>query len=116
MRMRFSLALVALAAGVVAVIVVIVLVQDALADGDPASDTLISQQVFLPLTVPYSLDKAGELTKILDDSKKKGFPLKVAVIARPAANVARIATAVPAMIQVRRERGDCDAPGECDSD
>jgi hypothetical protein len=84
MRTRFSFALVALAAGVVAVVVAILVVQDAFADGDPASDMLISQRVFLPLTVSYSLSKAGELTKILDDSKKKGFPLKVAVIARPA--------------------------------
>jgi hypothetical protein len=84
MRLRFSVALLALAAGVIAVVVAILLVQSALADGDPASDTLISQQLFLPLTVPYSLSKAGELSGILDNSKKKGFPLKVAVIARPA--------------------------------
>jgi len=84
MRLRLSVALLALAAAAVAVIVAIFLVQSAVADGDPASDTLISQHVFLPLTVGYSLGDAGRLTRLLDDSRKKGFPLKVAVIARRA--------------------------------
>ena len=53
-----------------------------LADGDPASDYLISQQVYLPLSVSYSTSTGTELTRLLADSKLKGFPLKVAVIAR----------------------------------
>ena len=63
-------------------IVAIFLVQDALADGDPASDTLITQPVFLLLSRSYSPGATGELTALLDDSKRLGFPLKVAVIAR----------------------------------
>jgi hypothetical protein len=65
-------------------VLALILVQSAVADGDPASDTLISQRVFLPLTTRYSLGHAGRLTRLLDDAKKKGFPLKVAVIARRA--------------------------------
>ncbi len=62
-------------------IVATLLVQDALADGDPASDYLITQQVFLPFQAKVSTAAAGELTGLLTDSKRKGFPLKVAVIA-----------------------------------
>jgi len=65
---------VALAAAVVPV---------ALADGDPASDYLISQQSFLPISENVSLSLEGEFTRLVDDAKQKGFPLKVAVIAKP---------------------------------
>src|SRR3954469_8588765 len=54
----------------------------ALADGDPASDYLISQPAFLPLTVPTNADRGAELAQLLADSKEKGFPLKVAIIAK----------------------------------
>ena len=54
----------------------------AFADGDPASDYLITQQVFLPLAVPYSTAAGGALTNMLNDAKQKKFPLKVAVISR----------------------------------
>jgi pyruvate/2-oxoglutarate dehydrogenase complex dihydrolipoamide acyltransferase (E2) component len=62
------------------VIVAALLVQSALADGDPASDYLISQQVFLPFNAKVSTSAADELTGLLDETKQKGFPLKVAVI------------------------------------
>ena len=52
----------------------------ALADGDPASDYLISQQVFVPFE-GVSTKSAGEITALLNDSVQKGFRLKVAVIA-----------------------------------
>ncbi|HEY3922632.1 MAG TPA: hypothetical protein VGL76_11050 [Gaiellaceae bacterium] len=54
----------------------------AFADGDPASDYLITQQIFLPLAVPYSTADGGALTNMLNDAKTKNFPLKVAVISR----------------------------------
>jgi hypothetical protein len=81
MRVRFGLALLALAAGATAVVVAIFLVHDALADGDPASDYLISQQVFVSFKANFSDADATRLRRLLDDSKQKGFPLKVAVIA-----------------------------------
>jgi hypothetical protein len=82
-RLRFGLAVLALAAAAVAVLVTIFLVHDALADGDPASDYLISQQAFLPLSENVSLPLEGEFTRLVDDAKQQGFPLKVAVIAKP---------------------------------
>ena len=82
MRKRVALAVLALAAGVAAVIVAIVVAQSALADGDPASDILIGNQVFLPYSESVPSAPAQMLAHLLADSKKKGFPLKVAVIAR----------------------------------
>jgi hypothetical protein len=81
MRLRFGIALLALAAAAVAVLVTIFLVHDALADGDPASDYLISQQLFVSFKANISGIDATRLRDLLDDSKRKGFPLKVAVIA-----------------------------------
>jgi len=83
MRLRLGLAALALTAAVVAVLVSIFLVRNALADGDPASDYLITQQTFLPLSENVSLSLEGEFTRLVDDAKAKGFPLKVAVIAEP---------------------------------
>jgi hypothetical protein len=78
---RLYAAVLAVVAAALAVIAAALLVQSALADGDPASDYLISQQVFLPFNAKVSTKAAGELTGLLADSKQKGFPLKVAVIA-----------------------------------
>ena len=81
MRARFSLALLALAAGTAAVLIAVFLVHDALADGDPASDYLITQQLFVSFKATFSDSNATRLRTLLDDSKRQGFPLKVAVIA-----------------------------------
>ena len=83
MRARFSLALLAVAAGAVAVVIAVFLVHDALADGDPASDYLITQQLFVSFKATFSDSNATRLRTLLDDSKQQGFPLKVAVIAGP---------------------------------
>jgi hypothetical protein len=79
---RLLAALLAVFVGAIAVVVAALLVQSALADGDPASDYLISQQVFVPFQ-GVSTKTAGEITALLNDSKQKGFPLKVAVISSP---------------------------------
>jgi hypothetical protein len=81
MRVRFSAALLAVAAGAAAVVIAIFVVHDALADGDPASDYLITQQLFVSFKATFSDSNATRLRALLDDSKRKGFPLKVAVIA-----------------------------------
>jgi hypothetical protein len=81
MRVRFSLALLAVAAGAAAVLIAVFVVHDALADGDPASDYLISQQLFVSFKATFSDANATRLRELLDDSKRQGFPLKVAVIA-----------------------------------
>jgi hypothetical protein len=55
----------------------------AIADGDPASDVLLLQDVYLPYApgVPAPLGKA--ITNLLKTTRKAGFPLKVAIIAEP---------------------------------
>ncbi len=79
MNRRLLAAVLAVLVGAIAVVVAALLVQSALADGDPASDYLISQQVFVPFQ-GVSTKTAGEITALLNDSDQKGFPLKVAVI------------------------------------
>src|SRR5439155_11839931 len=76
-------ALLAVAAGAVAVVIAVFVVHDALADGDPASDYLITQQLFVSFKATFSDSNATRLRTLLDDSKRQGFPLKVAVIAGP---------------------------------
>ena len=83
MRLRFAVALLAVAAAAAAVLVTIFLVHDALADGDPASDYLISQPLFVSFKANLSGGDSTRLRELLEDSKRKGFPLKVAVIAGP---------------------------------
>jgi MYXO-CTERM domain-containing protein len=55
----------------------------ALADGDPASDVLLGENVFYPYTPAVS----GQVQKTLDAetvaAKRAGFPIKVALIASP---------------------------------
>ena len=53
------------------------------ADGDPASDVLLLQDVYLPYApgVPAALAKT--ITNLLKTTRKAGFPLKVAIIADP---------------------------------
>ena len=50
------------------------------ADGDPASDVLYFQDVFLPYATP-SADVAKQLTSTVAAANKAGFRIKVAVIA-----------------------------------
>jgi hypothetical protein len=66
---------------VVAVLVPAVAPAPARADGDPASDVLLLQDVFLPYApgVPAPLGKT--ITTLLKTTRKAGFPLKVAIIA-----------------------------------
>ena len=53
------------------------------ADGDPASDYLLSQDTFLPFDANISKEQAAQLNTVVADAKKKGFKVKVAVIAKP---------------------------------
>jgi hypothetical protein len=81
MGVRFSAALLAIAAGAAAIVIGLFVVRDALADGDPASDYLITQQLFPSFKTTFSDSNVTRLRALLDDSKRQGFPLKVAVIA-----------------------------------
>lgn len=51
------------------------------ADGDPASDVLLQQDVFLPYSVPTSQGTANALAQLTDRLRKTGWPIKVAIIA-----------------------------------
>jgi hypothetical protein len=82
-RLRLFAAAVAIAAGTVAVIVAILLVRTALADGDPASDVLLGENVYYP----YSPAVSASLQKRLNDetaaARRAHFPIKVALIPSP---------------------------------
>jgi hypothetical protein len=54
------------------------------ANGDPASDFLPLTNVFLSLKQPKQYSSGRDLLAVTADAKKKGFPIKVAVIAQPA--------------------------------
>jgi hypothetical protein len=55
----------------------------ALGDGDPASDTLLGQDVFYPYSPPVSQSAERALNALTAASAKQGFPVKVALIAQP---------------------------------
>jgi hypothetical protein len=64
-----------------AVAAALVVAAPALADGDPASDYLITQPAYLPFGSKISTTTAGELTQMLETAKKKGYEVRVALIA-----------------------------------
>ena len=51
------------------------------ANGDPASDVLLTQQVFLPFEAPISKSAAGDLKQAVAAANEKGYTIRVAVIA-----------------------------------
>ena len=53
------------------------------ANGDPASDYLLVQKVFLPFNSKVDSDVATRLEKLLDAAAKAKFPIRVAVIGTP---------------------------------
>lgn len=54
--------------------------QAARADGDPASDYLLGQKVFLPIDAKFPAKEAAQLTGLVDAANKAGFKIRVAVI------------------------------------
>jgi hypothetical protein len=53
------------------------------ADGDPASDVLLAQPLFLPQDAGVSATGQAQLTSLLVSAHRRGFPARVAVIAGP---------------------------------
>ena len=51
------------------------------ANGDPASDVLLTDQVFLPFEAPISKSAQSDLRKTVAEANKKGFKIRVALIA-----------------------------------
>lgn len=58
----------------------VVAVPAAHADGDPASDYLITQQVFLPYDTKIPKSDQQVLAGIVADAHRKGYPIRVALI------------------------------------
>jgi hypothetical protein len=72
--------LISVAAACAAVAVAASAAPSALADGDPASDYLITLPVFLPFNAHVSKARSDELLSVLAASKKAGFKIRAAVI------------------------------------
>jgi hypothetical protein len=53
------------------------------ANGDPASDYLLAQSVFLPFTNKIDSNEVQRLNALLRESKTAGFPIRVALILSP---------------------------------
>jgi hypothetical protein len=53
----------------------------ALADGDPASDVLAAQSVFLPQDANLSARQQAQLAALLQSSAQSGYPIRVALVA-----------------------------------
>jgi hypothetical protein len=68
---------------VVAVTVALVAAAPALADGDPASDFLLTQKVFLPYDARISSARSRQLAALVSDAARDGYPIRVALIASP---------------------------------
>jgi hypothetical protein len=51
------------------------------ANGDPASDVLLTNQVFLPYEAPISKQAADQLRATVAEANRRGFKIRVAVIA-----------------------------------
>lgn len=62
----------------------VVLAGVAAADGDPASDVLVTGTLFLPSDAGASVREQGQLEGLLAEAAHAGYPLRVALIASPA--------------------------------
>jgi hypothetical protein len=60
---------------------VLLMPASARANGDPASDVLPFQQVFLPFEAPVSKSAATDLRKTVASANSKGYKIRVALIA-----------------------------------
>jgi hypothetical protein len=61
---------------------VLLVPSSASADGDPASDVLPLQDVYLPYAPGVPPELGRTITDLLKDTRKAGFPLRVAIIAQ----------------------------------
>ena len=68
---------------VIAVVMTCVPAAPAQADGDPASDVLATQPLFLPWDADVPLERQAELSNLLLTAKRNGHPMRMALIASP---------------------------------
>jgi hypothetical protein len=50
------------------------------ANGDPASDTLLTDQTFLPIEAPISASAKNDLNQTVAEANRKGYTIRVAII------------------------------------
>jgi hypothetical protein len=81
--MRFRLATGLAVALLAAAAIATVSVPRAHADGDPASDVLLGENVFYPYQPATSKSLMASLNSATSDASKEHFPLKIALIASP---------------------------------
>ena len=79
-RRRARLLAQALASAFMLALVSGLLASSALADGDPASDVLATQSLFLPQDAGISLAQQDQLTAMLLAATNSGYPIRVAII------------------------------------
>ena len=72
---------VGLAAATLAAATIMAWAPSASADGDPASDVLYSEQLFLPYDVSFPPRLQAQLRQLLAAGARSGFPIRVAVVA-----------------------------------
>lgn len=53
------------------------------ADGDPGSDVLVNQDIFVPADANISIPQQVDLGNLLRAAQKSGFAIRVAIIAKP---------------------------------
>ena len=70
-------------AALVALAVLALLPAAAAADGDPASDVLLAQDVYYPYAPKVSKPMSTALNGLLARVRKSGYPMKVALIQAP---------------------------------
>jgi hypothetical protein len=63
-----------------AAVLTLVAAPAARADGDPASDVLLQQDVFFPYAPATAERLSGALTRLLERTRQSGYPVKVALI------------------------------------
>lgn len=67
-------------AALLAITLALVVPSAALADGDPASDILPTQDAYYPYSPQPAPELVGALDDVLKDVREKGYPMKVALI------------------------------------
>jgi hypothetical protein len=68
----------------VAIVAALAASTTARADGDPASDVLYTQWVFLPFESPVPKEVSDRLQQVVQSARSNGYPIKVAIIGAPA--------------------------------
>jgi hypothetical protein len=83
MSLRLRRALLGVVLAVCAVCAVGVLAPAARADGDPGSDVLVYQSLFIAADANVSIPQQVQLGDLLSAADKAGFPIRVAIISQP---------------------------------